>query len=206
MKVNIRLSLDRLTSGALLLLLENVAAKITGNPHFPEPKVPPAELLDTAKALSAAIEAATNGSIQSKLRRNDMMESVKEDLRAQANYVRSVCGGDRTMLESSGFQLMRDRTPIGLPGTPINLVPRMSGREGEAEVRWKAVHGAHTYQVWFTDKDPELHNSWNVIAITTKVRYMLTGLESYKVYWVCITAIGAAGESAKSRPVIARAA
>jgi hypothetical protein len=179
---------------------------MTSNPHFPEPKVPPVDLLDAAKALRVAIEQATGGSNQSKLRRNDLVNSAKEDLNAQADYVRSMCGGDATMLESSGFKLCRDRAPIGLPGTPINLATSMTGREGEAEVRWKAVHGAHSYQVWLTDKDPELHHSWSAIGITTKVRHQLTDLESYKAYWICVTAIGAVGESAKSRPVIARAA
>ena len=47
-----------------------------------------------------------------------------------------------------------------------------------------------------TDKDPNIHNEWEVVGITTKARFLLTDLESYKAYWVSVSAIGAERNSA----------
>lgn len=206
MKANIKLSLDTLTPVTVLALLRNVVGKMTGNPNFTTPKVPLVDLTATADALEDAIKAATAGSREAKSKRNDVVRQAKAQLSAQADYVRSECAGDRTKLLSSGFELAKQREPIGIPGIPAHLVARMTGRTGESDLRWASVHGARGYQVWMTDKDPETGSAWTAIGYTTRVRHLVTDLESYKAYWFCISAIGAAGESAQSDPALGRAA
>ncbi|HQV37415.1 MAG: fibronectin type III domain-containing protein [Flavobacteriales bacterium] len=206
MKANIRLSLSRLNPVSVLVLLRNVISKMTGNANFPTPKVPLADMTTLADNLSLAIDDANAGSLLAKSKRDDLVHSAKEDLNAQADYVRSICGGDRSMLLSSGFELAKERTPIGIPGVPANLFTRMTGKMGQLEVRFDSVHGAHGYQLWMTDKDPELYNSWNAVGYTTRVKHLVTDLESYKAYWFCVSAIGTAGESAQSGPALGRAA
>jgi hypothetical protein len=207
MKANIKLSLDTLIPVTLLALLRNVVGKMTGNPNFTTPKVSLADLTATADALEEAIKLATDGSREAKSKRNDIVRQGKAQLAAQADYVRSECGGDRTKLLSSGFELAKQREPIGIPGVPANLFSRMTGKVGEVELRWDKVYGAHGYQVWMTDKDPEIAGaSWTAIGYSTRVRHMVTDLEGYKAYWFCISAIGSAGESAQSDPALGRAA
>lgn len=206
MKANIKLSLDTLTPVTVLALLRNVVGKMTGNPNFTTPKVPLADMTATAAALETAIKEATGGSREAKSQRNDVVRQAKAQLSAQADYVRSECAGDRTKLLSSGFELAKQREPIGIPGIPAHLVARMTGRTGESDLRWASVHGARGYQVWMTDKDPETGSAWTAIGYTTRVRHLVTELESYKAYWFCISAIGAAGESAQSDPALGRAA
>ena len=190
MKANIRLSLSRLNPVSVLVLLRNVISKMTGNANFPTPKVPLADMTTLADNLSLAIDDANAGSLLAKSKRDDLVHSAKEDLNAQADYVRSICGGDRSMLLSSGFELAKERTPIGIPGVPANLFTRMTGKMGQLEVRF----------------DPELYNSWNAVGSTTRVKHLVTDLESYKAYWFCVSAIGTAGESAQSGPALGRAA
>lgn len=48
--------------------------------------------------------------------------------------------------------------------------------------------------------------SWEAIGYSTRVRHAVTGLESYKAYWFCVSAIAAAGEGAQSDPALGRAA
>ena len=206
MKSNIRLNLTALRPVALLALMRNVVAKMTGNANFPTPAVDLADLKAKADALEAAIEAATFGSRQSKLLRNDLEREAKDMLRAQANYVRSVCNGDRSMLDSSGFELARLPEPIGIPGTPEKMEARMTNLRGQVDLRWSSVHGAHGYQVWMTDKDPAVDGAWTAIGYTTRVKHLITDLESYKAYWFCVSAIGTAGEGAQSDPALGRAA
>ncbi|MBL8001906.1 MAG: fibronectin type III domain-containing protein [Flavobacteriales bacterium] len=200
MKANIKLSLFELTFVKLLALLRNVVAKMTGNPNFTTPAVPLDDMAKLADDLEAAIEDATNGSRQSKLVRNALVQQAREMLRVQADYVRSVCAGDVVKLDSSGYELAKQREPIGIPGTAKDMQALFTNRRGEVDLRWKSVHGAHGYQVWMTDKDPALEANWQAIGYTTRVRHSVTDLESLKAYWFCVSAIGTAGEGAQSDP------
>ena len=206
MKANIKLSLFLLNFVRLLALLRNVIAKMTGNPNFTTPAVTMAEMGTLADAFELAIEEATNGSRQSKLVRNELRDQVRDMLRKQADYVRQVCAGDEVKLDSSGFELSRQREPIGIPSTPRGMEARFTNLQGELELRWKSVYGAHGYQIWMTEKDPAVDGAWEAIGYTTRVHHMVTSLTSYKAYWFCVSAIGTAGEGAQSDPAMGRAA
>jgi hypothetical protein len=206
MKANIKLSLSRLRPEALLALTRNVVGKMTGNTNFSTPAVPLATLTTQGNALEAAIKDATNGSRQSKLVRNQLMAQLGDLLRTQSDYVRSVCGGDVVKLGSSGFELEKKREPIGIPGTAAFMEARLTNLRGELELRWKTVHGAHGYQVWMTTEDPSTSKNWQAIGYTTRVKHMVTDLESFKAYWFCVSAIGVAGEGEQCMPAMGRAA
>ena len=206
MKTNIKLGLDKLTFVGLLALLRNVIAKMTGNATFATPAVKLTDMEVLADKLQVAIEDATNGSRQSRLVRDQVALECMDALRTQANYVRSVCNGDAVLLDSSGFELVKQRTPVGIPGTSPRMEARITGLKNELELRWRSVHGAHSYQVWMTDKDPAVDGNWQAIGYTTRVKHLVTDLESYKAYWFCVSAIGVAGEGAQCDPAMGRAA
>jgi hypothetical protein len=206
MKTNIKLSLNKLRPVALLALCRNVIAKMTGNATFATPAVSMAVLNAKADAVEAAIEAATNGSRKSKLVRGQVVGELQVLLRTQADYVRTVCVGDAVRLEGSGFELVKKREPIGVPGTTKQMEARITNRNGQLELRWKTVHGAHGYQVWMTEKDPHTGTGWQAIGYTTRVTHLVSDLTSYKAYWFCVSAIGAAGEGEQCNPALGRAA
>jgi len=206
MKANIALRLSTLLPPGVLAMLRNVHAKMTGNAAFPTPLVPLADLKTKADALELAIEEATFGSRQSKLLRDELLREAKALLDAQAGYVRGVCNGDATLLESSGFDLARPRTPIGVPGTAQDLRTGVTNRRGELKLRWNSVRGAHGYQVWMTTQDPTTEANWQAIGYTTRVSHLVDNLESFKAYWFCVSAIGAAGEGMSCDPAMGRAA
>lgn len=206
MKANIKLSLSRLSVLALLALLRNVVAKMTGNANFTTPAVTLAAMTTQADTLEAAIEAATDGSKQSRILRNNEVATAQAMLRTQADYVRMISAGDKAKLQSSGYDLVKDREPVGLPGTPIIRFARMTGKKGQVELRWTAQPGADSYHVRMTDKDPLIEANWQIVGVTTKSRHVVDNLESYKAHWFCISAIAAAGEGAQSEPAVGVAA
>ncbi len=206
MKANIKLSLSKLKPSDLLTFFRNVIAKLTGNPHYPALPVALADMETTAQELEDLIEAAIQGSKQSRLLRDAKIGESTVILRSTADYVRMVAQGDAAILESSGFPLAAARLPIGIPGAPLNVEARMTTLRGEVEVRWKSVRGAHGYQLWITDQDPATATNWQAIAYTTRVKHLVTSLESYKAYFFCVSAIGTAGEGAQSDPAMGRAA
>lgn len=206
MKSNIKLSLSTLTMVRLLALLRNVVAKLTGNAHFPTPPVTVAQLGTLGDELEAAIELATDGSKASKEARNAKAAEVKVALNTVADYVRMVAKGVAAILSTSGFELAKQRAPIGVPGTTKLLQARMTNQKGTLELRWSLVYGAHGYQVWMTASDPSIEANWQAIGYTTRGSHQVTDLESYKAYWFCVSAIGSAGEGLQCDPAMGRAA
>ena len=206
MKANIKLSLFRLTALRLLALLRNVVAKLTGNANFPTPPVTLAAMTTAGDDLEAAIEEATNGSKASKAVRNALVLQVRDMLRKVADYVRMVANGDAAILTTSGFEMTKQPGPIGVPGIAQDMQARMTNSKGTVELRWRAVYGAHGYQVWMTASDPNVQANWEAIGYTTRASHLVSDLESYKAYWFCVSAIGAAGEGLQCDPAMGRAA
>lgn len=206
MKANIKLSLSSLTAVRLLALLRNVVAKLTGNASYPTPPVALAAMTTAGDDLEQAIEEATNGSKASKEARNAIVVEVQDMLRTVADYVRMTAGGDAAMLATSGYELAKQPQPIGVPGIAREMQVRITNSKGTLELRWRAVHGAHGYQVWMTASDPNVEANWEAIGYSTRSSHLVSALESYKAYWFCVSAIGSAGEGLQCDPAMGRAA
>ncbi len=207
MKANIKLLLNRLTPVKLLALLLNVIGKLTGSTVYTTPPVTVAEMNDKAAELTAAIEAATNGSQAAKAARDTVVAEVQEMLRTVADYVRMVAAGDRAILALSGFELSKQREPAGTIGTPLLKLARMTGLPGQVLLRWTGVPHRRIYHVFITAQDPAgLNVEWTLVAATSKVTHVVEDLEPLKPYWFCVSAIGAEAEGVKSDPALSRAA
>ena len=207
MKANIKLSLYRLSVLALLALLRNVVAKLTGNANFTTPPVTMAEMTLQGDDLEAAIEAATNGSKVSRVERELQVASTRVMLRTVADYVRMVAKGDEAKLVTSGFQLASVPEPLGKPGRPDILQALMTGELGDVELRCTRERGADSYNVYMTQTDPAGANvKWEHVGTTTKSRILVEGLTSLQRYWLGVRAVGAAGSSVMSDPAIGVAA
>lgn len=207
MKANIKLELKTLTPVRLAALMRNVAEKLDGNPHLPVPPVSAAALKAQEEVFTAAILEAIEGSLASKLRRNALEGEARNSLRRLADYVRMMAQGDVVILASSGFELAKASGPPQVMGTPVLKTARMSGRSGELELRWSGVVNRRTYHVYMTKGDPTAHDvEWTLTGITGKIVHCVQGLEPYKAYWFCVSAIGALGEGSKSNPVMGFAA
>ena len=190
----------------LVALSRNVVSKMTENTNFPTPTVLLKDISDKTAALEVAMEDATNGSQLSRIARNNLVGELKDFMRIQANYVRTVCDGNEISLASSGFALVKTRERQAIPGTPVISEIKMTGIVGQVDLKWNTQKGTRLYQVWMTESDPAVDANWLPVSATSKISATIRHLESYKAYWFCVSAIGAAGEGAKSDPSIGRAA
>ena len=66
--------------------------------------------------------------------------------------------------------------------------------------------GVDSCNVFITMQNPAEGAVWVHAGTTTKSRITLNDLESYKPVWIAVRAVGAAGTSAMSDPVIGIAA
>ncbi|MBL0127065.1 MAG: hypothetical protein IPP83_06320 [Flavobacteriales bacterium] len=206
MRANIKLALSRLRNIDLLALLRNVIAHLMANASFPAPPIPLATMTTLADDLETAIQVATNGARHDRLLRDDLAKQGRNMLRTQADYVRVQGNGDLTILESSGYPLAKFPEPVGPVGIPTIRYARMTGITGEVDVLWKGVHGADFYRLYSTDQDPaDPAAKLTLLTVTGKVRFLVEGLGPFKPYWFLVSAVGAAGEGAKSDPALGRA-
>lgn len=205
-KANIKHDLKNLTPPKILALLVHVTTKLDGNPNFPAPPYTIAELGAKSMLLRDAISEATYGSRHSKIVRDNIVEEVKDMLRTTADYVRLMGRGDAAILVGSGFELAKQPSPVGYMGKPMMERARFSG-PGKVKLRWSAEHGRRTYNVYMIAAYAGIDEpQWILIATTSKNMYEAQGLDPYKPYYFCVSAVGPKGEGFKSNAVLGRAA
>lgn len=207
MKANIKLDLKNLTPVKLLSLLGHVTTNLDEHPEFTGPPYTIAELRTKVSVLSISISDATEGSRHSKLVRNVLVEDAKVTLRSLADYVRMVAKGDVVIMAKSGFVLAKQPSPVGYMGKPMMEPARITSTSGEVKLRWSAERGRRMYRLYMIDSDPELGEpTWTLVASTSNNTHIVQGLEPYKPYSFCVSAVGPMGEGFKSNPVLGRAA
>lgn len=202
-KFNIALFFHKLKADAVLALMRNVEAKMSNNANFPVPLVKLTDMQAKADAFEAAIEDATFGSRQSKLVRDQLMAECGEMLAKQADYVRSICDGDAVMLDSSGFQLAKQPSPLPAPSAPTNVKLIRSLIAGVLKLQWRKETGVVLYYV---EQQEEGSEEWTRIISSTRVRHEITGLTTGKAYSYRVQAVTHSGLSPMSQEVTQKAA
>ncbi len=208
MRPNIKLSLYKLAVLQLLALLNNVIDKMTANAAvFPAPPITIAALQILSGKLTAAIAAATDGGVNDRAVRNNLVLDVRGALRIVADYVRSVCNGDAALLTLSGFELSKLPEPINEVGVPQNVKAEATDEQGCLLVRWGKAVGGRIFRLEKASDNPALGTvTWSTVLLTGRQRAVVSGLEPYKACYFRVVAIGITHEGMPSDIVMGRAA
>ena len=207
MRSNITLALSKLTMNRLLALLRNVIQMFTGNALFASSPFTVAEMEAKHGEYDAAIAAAHEGGPSQRQRRDTITEEVKDMLRIQADYVRSVCNGNREKLSTSGFTLSKRPEPIEDVGVSGNVVARNSSKPNTVKISWGKAVGGRMSRLEVTDTDPTLPSTvWTTVGITSRQSMEVGDRELYKAYYFRVIALGKTTEGKPSDVVIGRAA
>ncbi|HMC97449.1 MAG TPA: fibronectin type III domain-containing protein [Flavobacteriales bacterium] len=203
----VKLGLDRITPSALLVKARNMVTQMTGNASFTTPVPPLATVTTAGDALEAAINAHDlNPGPSELIDRNLAFENVKGLLVDLSGYVQAASGGDLDKIKSAGCAVRKSNSPIGQLPAPRKLLAITTRYPGRIEVQWGGVRGRNTYSLEICVGDPNVEANWSLLALTSKNRYTADALESDKVYYFRVTAIGAAGASPVSDQANAKAA
>ncbi|MET3886653.1 fibronectin type III domain-containing protein [Niastella sp. OAS944] len=151
-------------------------------------------------AFITSITKASGGDEEFLSAKKDFRTNMLIKLGILAEYVTLTCGGDRTKLLSSGFELNRARGEKSLAA--IKELKVTAERTGEANTRVKKVAGAKAYIHQYTP-DPLMEDSVWVSKFVTDSRYTFTGLKSKEKYLFQVIAIGMNGQETVS-PAVAR--
>jgi len=207
MRQDIKLSLFKLTVLQLLALLQNVIEKFTGNANFPTPPFSIAQMEAKYTELNDAVAAATEGGLLQRKLRDDLVLEVRDMLRVQASYVRTVANGNGTILASSGFALRRQPEPIEVVDIPQNVKAKSTYEEGALKVTWSRTLGARMFRLERAEGDPTLPTTtWSVVTQTSRQSVEVKNLVPYQAYYFRVVALGIDAEGKPSDVVLGRAA
>ena len=195
-----------LAATAIVAKAQGLLDKLTGSAvTFPAP-VPALEDfqtdIDTLAAANAAVDG--NGGKAEHQAKREALAVVRADIKSLAGYVQATSAGDASKILLSGFEVAKRGTAIGELAPPEKLTTRFTNMEGRASFYWKGDRGTDLYHVYLSTSNNPFN--WELIGATTKCRFNADSLEPATLYWFAVSAVGAAGESSKSEPLLARAA
>lgn len=198
----------RLSDEALVARAEFVISSLAANAGlFPSPN-PSIALLGAAKdRFSTTMVAAEDGGRSAHQAKRDARAELKAVLDQAGSYVSNVASGNAQLILAGGYEVKHPRAPVGLFPAPVIISAAKGQYEGAVDLVLKRMNGVVCYMVYMTSDDPSQPNArWQCIMSTTRCRNSITGLERFKMYAFCVTAMGTAGESPRSVPVLGRAA
>ncbi|HOP45112.1 MAG TPA: fibronectin type III domain-containing protein [Flavobacteriales bacterium] len=191
----IKKGLSRLGPTAMVAKARYIEQRMTGNPAFPDPAPSLADVGLAREALEAAITAAVDGGRTARAIRNARKDELKLLLDQLAGYVASRAEGNELAILSSGYEVRQTSAPLPEPKAPVDLRAELSAHPGRVDLTWAAPRGAVTYHVQVNRRSPDDQTAWELVGVSTKARFTVTGLESAKTHWFRVAAIGTSGMS-----------
>lgn len=152
---------------------------------------------------AANAEVASNGGKREHQAKQEALRQVRADIKCLAAYVQVISNGDADKILASGFAVARRSSPRGELTPPRKLRSLHSTRDGRVKFQWEGDDGTALYQVFRSYSNAPFQ--WEMIGASTKRSFHADNLEPGTIYWFAVSAVGAAGESSKSEPLMARA-
>lgn len=189
----VKLGLDKLAPDEKVGFMNTIITAMTGNANFTTPNPTLAAMTTGKNELQTAINDYNSAvaAAQAKLAVRLAKEAVADGLVTQVgSYAENITGGDRVKLESGGFPIRGDATPVGPLTQVLNLVLTAGDNEGTLDASWDALRGAGSYEV-HTSVDPVSGTSWAFKTVSNKSNVTLEGLTSGNKIWARVRGIGA---------------
>ena len=196
----LKYGLSGLSPSELLLKSSHIVDKMTGNLYYPTPD-PTLVVVEAAQdELVQATQAALDGGKDRTATRDMKAVTLSDLLHDLGDYVQATAKGDAAKIISSGFEIVQPGGPIGAMEQVKNLAAATSGIMGAIDLSWDAVRGASDYIIEMSSTDPNDQAQWQLVGYAHKSSFSAEGLDSVKVYWFRVCALGTAGKGPYSDP------
>ena len=203
----VKLGHTQVTAVALVDKSRTNVKMMTGNAAYATPNPKLIDITTAADTLDSAIQAYDfSRSRLDKEQRDDVFATLKDLRKRLGAYVQTESEGEQALITSAGFETEKAAQPFGMLPAPQNVRAVVMPFPGQVEVRFGGVKGRIAYQVSICAGDPKVDADWTLHATTGKNRLVVKNLESNKVYFFRVLAIGAAGAGPVSDSASAKAA
>jgi len=174
---------------------DNVINKLTGNANFPS--VNPS--LDKLKTVSTTLRQAHNEVEEARKtlqeKQNNLNAASTEfdtNFTSLGSHIENVSNGDEAKIHSTGMEVQRSKSRIGVPAKVVFLNATSGDNAGEIDIQWDSVKGAASYVVQAAINDG-VAVVWTHITVVTRSNAALT-MKSGVSYQIRVAAVGAAGQ------------
>ncbi|MBK9196542.1 MAG: fibronectin type III domain-containing protein [Flavobacteriales bacterium] len=203
-KFTVKLGLSHITPRALLEKGRNVHDSILLNPAYPtlQPLLPDlATACDVLEDANKAMEF--NGGKVSTNNKRIAEKALRSMLKDFGGYVQGISGGDKTLILSAAFDVVKGPTPLPPPEAPADLRVTRSAVAGLLKVRWKKMYGAVLYYLEMREEGTVV---WERVHTTTRISYEKVDLVTGKEYSFRVQSVASSGISPMSEEVTQKAA
>lgn len=186
----VKLEWSRRTVSDKLLKTRFIIQQMTANiATFANPNPSLADV-DTANSelAIAAVNAQAGGPALTLAKNN--AEVALDNLIAQlSSYVQNISAGDAAIIISAGMDVRKDPSPIPNPPPVQNLDGFPTRSQGEVELNWDSLGRNYFYQVEMYMEDGDT-GFWDKLVVSSKSKFLVTGLTTGKVYRFRVAGIG----------------
>ena len=192
----VKLDLHKKTVSEKVGFGRNIVTNMTANiATFATPWPKLADITTAIDNLETAYTEALDGGISKTAAKNAAEDVFDTMLTALGNYVNSVAQGDENIILSSGMEVKRQPSPIGIPAQVTSFAAKTGVIPGEILIDWRKVYGAAIYLI---HQKAEGATDFTLAGESTKTKFTATGLTSGQRYSFKAVAVGSAGAGPES--------
>ena len=144
----LKTSFKMYTDAAFEKKAEVIVSSVTANFKDPNPEI--AVLLESIHQYSDALTAAGNGDRLLIAHKNKCRKELEALLRELAAFVTMVAKGDREILISSGFDLVKEAEPKPAVTAPTNIAVSSGNNPGEVVIKATGARHVKHYRYEYT--------------------------------------------------------
>jgi len=197
-RFKVKTGTNALSSSAVLERGRTIAQMLEGNAAYHSLQA----MLPNFSILLDNLEAANNtvlfngGKVAFEAKRL-ADQAVRGAISDFAGYVQGISSGDKALILSAGFDVVKERTPAPSPAAPSELMVRRTDQIGILKLRWKKVPAGKLYYV-----EMQMEGGlWERVATTTRATQVMENLLTGVRYTFRVQAITSAGISQMSEEV-----
>lgn len=164
-----------------------IITSMTGNTNYATP-VPTIAIVTTSNStFQTAVSKADIGTQNDRIARDQKRDILVANLVALGLYVQANGKNDPLVLASSGYDLHKDKAPIGVLPKPENV--KLKVEIAKATFSLKKIKGANAYLYQYTPAPATDASVW-INEIGTAAKMVIDGLESGTQYAFRVCGIG----------------
>lgn len=193
-KVSKTFSSNKYNDDALGIKAQHIIACLTGNTRFANPDPTLATVQTACSAFTTSVAKALNGTKQDTADKRAKRISLEDLLQKLADFVQRTSLGAEVSILSSGFDICKKPSFVGMLARPENFKLKIGSNKGSMELICDAVANAHFYEFEYTQTPINADSLW-IKRTSTKRSILIEGLQSGTEYAFKV----AAGGSSPSR-------
>jgi hypothetical protein len=185
------LNWNRMSVPEKLLKVQFIVGQMTENvTDFPTPFPALADVTAANDDLAKKAVAAQAGGYALTFAKNEAEKSLHELMKQLMAYVQNISGSNEALIIKSGFDIKRPSAPLPAPLQVENLSALPSRTQGEILLKWDTLKNVIGYQVELWMEADEGTGFWDELAVTTRSKFTVTGLETGTVYRFRVAGLG----------------